>query len=174
MIRVFNNPFLLDFVSVCARMPEDEQRQLEAMIGEKYTVDGASVGNFISAGPKWVIKYADNEYDFEATKTTTLVVGGFNQQRPGVWRDFLLTTPEAWERHWFPITRICRRIMDAMFISGQAHRLECIVPASRVKNRPELADWYRVLGYHDEGIRYGYCADGSDAMAFARVKHGHR
>jgi hypothetical protein len=174
MIRVFTNPFLLDIVSVCVKAPDDEKAQLEALTGEPYTLDGAAVGNFISVGPKWVIKHAENEYDFEAGKATTLVVGGFNPQRPGVWRDFLLTTPEAWERHWFPITRICRRIMDAMFISGQAHRLECIVPAARVQSRPELARWYEVLGYHEEGVRYGYCANGSDALAFARVKHGHR
>lgn len=161
MIEVYNNPLLLDFVKVCINMPADERAQLEAMSGEPYDIDGAAVGNYTAPGPKWVIK-ADGE---------PIIIGGFVPRRPGVWQDFLLTTPVAWEKHWFPVTRICRRIMDAMFISGQAHRLECIVPAPRIAERPILEKWYRILGYNKEGLHYGYCANGADAISYSRVKH---
>lgn len=167
MIRCFNNPLLGDFLYICANMPQDEREQLAAFTGEPWDLDRATVGNYIAPGPKWVIKRLDTEEDFG----TPLVVGGFVPQRPGVWRDFLLTTPEAWSAHWFSCTRICRRVMDAMFISKQAHRLECIVPASRVESRPELVEWYRVLGYTEEGLHQGYCANGADAYSFARVQH---
>lgn len=156
MIQVYNNPLLLDFIKVCIKMPQDEREQLEAFTGEPYDIDGAAVGNFTAPGPKWVIKVDDEP----------IIVGGFVPQRPGVWRDFLLTTPEAWDKHWFPVTRICRRIMDAMLISGQAHRLECVTPASRAK----AFKWYRVLGYNNEGLHPGYCANGADAVSFGRVK----
>lgn len=161
MIEVFNNPFLGQFIHVCARMPKDERAQIEAMSGAEYDVDGAAIGNFTVPGPKWVIT-ADK---------SPIVIGGFVPQRPGVWRDFLLTTPDAWEKHWFAVTRICRRAMDAMLYSKQAHRLECVVPAARVQSRPELAKWYKILGYNQEGLRYGYCANGADALAFSRVRH---
>lgn len=157
MIQVYNNPFLIDFIKVCAKMPQDEREQLEAFTGEPYDIDGAAVGNFTAPGPKWVIKVDDEP----------IIVGGFVPQRPGVWRDFLLTTPEAWDKHWFSVTRICRRVMDAMLLSGQAHRLECITPASREK----AFKWYRVLGYNKEGLHPGYCANGADAVSFARVRH---
>jgi hypothetical protein len=160
MIQVYTNPFLLDFVNVCSRMPQDEREQLEAFTGEPYDIDSAAVGNFTVPGPKWVIKSDDEP----------IVIGGFVPQRPGVWRDFMLTTPEAWQ-HWFTLTRICRRVMDAMFISGQAHRLECVAPAARLSSRPEIVKWYKVLGYTQEGHHYGYCANGADAISFARVKH---
>jgi hypothetical protein len=161
MIQVYTDPWLVDFLKVCANMPQDEREQLEAFTGEPYSIDGAAVGNFQVAGPKWVIK-ADNE---------PIVIGGFVPQRPGVWRDFMLTTPGAWEKHWFPITRIARRAMNAMFLSKQAHRLECIAPAPRLAARSAIEDWYRVLGYTREATLYGYCANGADAVLFSRVKH---
>lgn len=160
MIHLYNNPLLLDFLKVCYLLPEEERRQLEAFTGHEYTVDGAAVGNFMVNGPKWVIK--DDQ--------TPLCVGGFSMERPGVWRDFLLSTPEAWSpKYWFPVTRICRKIMDGMLNSGTAHRLECVAPAARLT--PKLEGWYKLLGYNREGVLYGYCANGADAVIFSRVKH---
>lgn len=161
MLKVYNNVLLLDFIKMAIAMPADERAQMEAASGEPYTIDGAALGNATAPGPKWVIKDEDEP----------IIIGGFVPKRAGVWQDFLLTTPVAFEKHWFPVTRICRRIMDSMYRSGAAHRIECIVPASRLAARPELERWYKVMGYNKEGLRYGYYANGSDAVAFARVKH---
>jgi len=161
MIKVYTDPWMIDFLKVCAAMPQDERDQLTAFTGEPYDIDGAAIGNFTVVGPKWVVK-ADDE---------PICIGGFVPVRPGVWRDFMLTTPAAWDKHWFIVTRICRRAMDAMLNSGQAHRLECVAPAKRLAARPEIKKWYGVLNYHEEGTMYGYCADGSDAVLFSRCKH---
>lgn len=161
MIEVFNNPFLLDFIKVCASMPQDEREQLEAFTGEAYDIDRAAIGNFTVPGPKWVLK-VDNE---------PICIGGFVPQRPGVYRDFMLNTPEAFEKHWFGVTRIARRAMDAMFKSRQAHRLECVVPAARLAYRPELERWYSTLNYKKEASLWRYCANGTDAVIFSRVRH---
>ncbi len=158
MIKVYTAPLLLDFIKVCAKMPQDEREQLEAITGQPYDIDGAAVGNFSVQGPKWVLKDEEDE---------PLAIGGFVPMRPGVWRDFMLTTPEAWGRHWFAVSRTCRRAMDAMLYSGQAHRLECIAHHSREK----AFKWYRVLGYNREATLYGYCANGADAVIFSRVRH---
>jgi hypothetical protein len=159
MINVYDNPLLLDFIRVCVKLPDDERAQLEQFTGHPFTVDGAAIGNYSAPGPKWVIKDDDEP----------VAIGGFVQERPGVWRDFMLTTPEAWGKHWFPVTRVCRRVMDAMLESGQAHRLECVTPASRHR----VFRWYRTLGYTREGRLRGYCANGADAIIFSRVKpHG--
>lgn len=170
IVRCFNDPWMTDFIQVCANMPVDERAQLEALTGEEYNIDRAAVGNFMVPGPKWVIKVAESDEAFSVGDSTPIIIGGFVPQRPGVYRDFLLTTSLAWEKYGFQVTRICRRVMDAMLIS-QCHRLECIVPAPRVESRPELVDWYRVLGYTQEGRHYGYCASGADALSFSRVKH---
>lgn len=162
MIQVYNDPLMLDFVKVCIELPQDEREQIQTLTGHAYDIDSVAVGNYLVQGPKWVVKDGN----------VPLVVGGFKQQRPGVWRDYMLTTPQAWEeKYWFTVTRVCRRAMDSMFSSGQAHRLECIAPVARLAKRPQIEKWYNFLGYRQEGLRYGYCADGSDAMAFARVEH---
>lgn len=161
MITVYNNPLLLDFIRVALEMPQDERDQLEAYTGMPFDIDGCAIGNFSAPGPKWVIKSDDRP----------IVIGGFVSERPGVYRDFLLTTPDAFSEHWFKVTRICRRIMDAMLISKQAHRLECITPMLRLSSRPELEKWYKILGYNKEGVLHGYCANGADAVIFSRVKH---
>lgn len=162
MITVQYEPVLVDYIRVALKMPEDEQKQLEAYTGQQFTVDGCAIGNFQVAGHKWGI-YRDAE---------PLVIGGFSLERPGVYRDFLLTTPEAWAKeNWFHVTRICRRLMTAMLASKTAHRLECITPAPRLASRPELYKWYRILGYNNEGVLHGYCANGADAVIFSRVKH---
>jgi hypothetical protein len=157
VITVYTDPLLLDFVKVCINLPEDERRQLEDFTGEPYDIDRAAVGNYCVAGPKWVIK-ADEE---------PICIGGFVPQRPGVYRDFMLNTPAAFEQHWFAVTRIARRSLDAMLLSKTAHRLECIAHHSREK----AFKWYSVLGYNKEATLYGYCADQSDAVLFSRVEH---
>lgn len=154
----YNNPFILDFVIVADKLPQDERDQLEAFTGQKYDAESAAVGAFTAPGPKWVIKTEDNR---------PICVGGYVYQRPGVWRDFMMNTPEAFGEHWFAVTRSVIRIMNSMFLSGQAHRLECIALASRTKAH----DWYRILGLHKEGVLHGYAASGADAIIFARVQH---
>jgi len=162
MIVTYTDPLLLDFIKVCINMPQDEREQLEAFTGEKYDIDGAAIGNYSVLGPKWVIKADD----------VPICIGGFVPQRPGVYRDFMLTTPQAWEKeYWFTVTRTARRAMDSMLISKTAHRLECVCPSSRLKKRPEVEKWYGLLNYHREGTLWGYCATGADAVMFSRVAH---
>lgn len=158
MIEVVENPLLAEFIRVAIELPQDERDQLEAFTGEPFDVDRCAIGNFMVPGPKWVIR-ADGK---------PLVVGGFAFERPGVFRDFLLTTPAAWEQHWFPVTRICRRLMDGMLKGKHAHRIECIAPVARLA---KVSRWYEVLGYHQEGVLHGYCANGADAAIFAKVRH---
>lgn len=158
MIVTYTDPLLLDFIKVCINMPQDEREQLEAFTGEPYDIDRAAVGNYSVPGPKWVIKADD----------VPICIGGFVPQRPGVYRDFMLTTPQAWEKeYWFTVTRMARRAMDSMLMSKMAHRLECVSHHSRTK----AFKWYDVLGYNKEATLYGYCANGADAVMFSRVKH---
>ena len=162
MIQIYTNPLLLDFIRVCIKLPQDERDQLEAFTGQPYDIDGAALGNFMVQGPKWVAKVDDEP----------ISIGGFVPQRPGVYRDFMLNTPEAFNpKNWFAITRSSRRAMDTMFRDGIAHRIECIAPAARLAGRPRVEAWYNVLGYNREATLPGYCANGADAVQFSRVRH---
>lgn len=157
MITVERDPTLIDFLVCANHAPEDQRDHFTKLTGMPYIVDDVAVGNFQVPGLKWVFK---NE------KGYPLLVGGFVQQRPGVWRDFLISTEEAFgPKYWMSCTKAARRIMDQMFVAD-AHRIECIAPASRVK----AISWYRIMGYTLEAPLRKYCADGSDAVAFVRVR----
>lgn len=160
MIEVFSNPLLLDFLRICLELPPDERQHIERISGEPFTEDACAVSAFSIPGPKWVVK----------KDGVPLAAGGFVMKRPGVWRDYLLTTPQAWEPPTaFRVTLACRRIMNAMFESGEAHRVECLVPEIRVKARPELDRWYKAMRYSLEATLQGYCADGTAACVYSRV-----
>jgi hypothetical protein len=163
MIQWYTNPFLLDFLKVCWQLPQDERDQLEAFTGQPFDIDGAAIGNFTVPGPKWVAK--------ESPEAEPVAVGGLSQQRPGVWRDYMLNTPAAFDKaHWFTMTRHCRRAINAALANG-AHRIECVIPAPRLAARPELSRWYAAIGYNREATLHGYCANGADAVIFSKVRH---
>lgn len=159
MIKLYSNPWMTDFLRVVSLMPDDERQQVEAFTGEPFNMDAIAVNNFTVPGPKWVVKNEAME---------PLVVGGFVPQRPGVLRDFMITTPDAW-KHGLALTRICKGAIDAMLESG-AHRVECVVPVVRVQARPEIQRWYSAVGYQKEGILQRYLANGGDAEIWARVR----
>lgn len=157
---ITSTPTLLDFIKVVARADEDQIAHFTEMTGQEWDIDRVAIGNW-SVPLKWCISRGRDP----------LCVGGFVPMRPGVYRDFFIFAPEAFTKeNWFHVTRICRRIMDSMLLSG-VHRLECVAPAARIAARPDLEKWYKILGYNKEGLRHGYCATGADAISYARVKH---
>lgn len=161
MIQLYNDPTLLDCVQACVNMPQDERDHVTEITGHDFTIDGAAMGAFTASGHKWVMKD-------EADMTYPLMLGGFMEERPGVYRDWLITSPRVWEQcNWFRATRICRRLMDALFVSGQAHRIECITPLARARVFP----WYKILGYTQECVMQGYTASGYPAVLFSRVNN---
>lgn len=160
-VEVFHTPVLLEYIQVVRAAAEDQQEHFTAMTGQEWDVDSVALGAFQTVGPKWSIRIDG----------TAVAVGGFAQQRPGVYRDWFISTPSAFSAdHFFCITRICRKLMDHTLANG-AHRLECVVPWLRVEGSPKLAKWYKVLGYNKEALLYGYCANGADAVCYSRVKH---
>ena len=159
-MHVFNNPTVLDFIRVVLTMLPDQRDHFTTMTGHPYDVDGIAVGNFMVPGPKWAFKTEDGE---------PICVGGFAPQRPGVYRDYFISGPKSFSPdYYFPVTRTCRRLIE-MMLRTEAHRVECIVPAPRVT--PVLDKWYATLGYNKEALRHGYCANGADAICYARVRH---
>jgi hypothetical protein len=156
MITIEANPYLLDFLYVAARMPQDERDQIESMTGHPFEIDGAAMGAFMVNGPKWVIKKDGRP----------ISVFGGSLERPGVWRDFMMNTAETFAaENYVTVTRMCRKAMNHMFKTGQAHRVECIVPLAR----SHVFRWYKALGYKQEAVMQGYLANGYPAVLFSRV-----
>jgi hypothetical protein len=156
MIEVFY-PTLLDFIMVCARLPQDEKDQMEQLSGNEFTIDGAAMGAFNAPGPKFVLKKDGKP----------LCIFGAVPERRGVYRDFMLNTPEAFSpENYLAVTRHVKRAIDWLFDSGQAHRIYCETPIARSR----VFRWYKAIGYRFETVIRGCLVNGSDAALFARVK----
>ena len=95
-----------------------------------------------------------------------VVVGGFTEDRPGVFQTWMVGTEEGWAKHWRAITRHSRRSIDALLESGRAHRIQTHALASRTAAHA----WYERLGMQREGTLRSYFADGQDAVVFSKVR----
>lgn len=154
-LRVYRNPSVVDFLMVCTELQADEIEQFEAFTGEAFDAHRLAAAYSLRPGPAWAI-CADGK---------TIAVAGFDQIRPGVWQDWMFSTPVAWSDHWRGLTKIARKVMDGM-LQGGAHRLQCVSLASRV----HAHRWYRPLGLVREGTLHGYGVNGEDAIMFARLR----
>jgi hypothetical protein len=152
---VYRRPSMVDFLWVLGQLPEEEVEQFEIFTGHNLVIDEVAA-TFYGRQTSWVLT-ADKE---------PIVIAGYDELRPGVWQDWLFSTPAAWsEAHWRTVTRRCRAGMDAMLEAG-AHRLQCVSLASRI----QAHRWYRPLGLEQEGVLRGYGVNGEDAIMFARVR----
>jgi hypothetical protein len=153
---VHQKPHLGDFVAVCTQLPQDEREQFEAFTGETFDPARVAAAFSLRGGPAWVVT-ADDE---------PIIVAGFDMIRPGVWQDWLFSTPKAWDaQHWRSVTKICKKAMDAL-LRDDAHRLQCVSLASRI----HAHRWYRPLGLTLEGTLRGYGVNGEDALMFSRLR----
>lgn len=147
-----------DLAYLARRMRPDEIEQDLAMTGmAEYDPSQAILKMASVYGPKFLI-LADN---------VPVVAGGFWQVRPGVWEGWQLGTMDGWEKAWRTITKVTRQLNDRMLALPDVHRLQLYGLAGREKT----FEWYeRSLGYRREATLSRYCANGADAVLFARTK----
>lgn len=157
-VTVHNQVLIEELAYLARKMRPDEIEQDLAMTGmTEYDPEQAILKMAAVHGPKFVI-LADY---------TPVVAGGFWQVRPGVWEGWQLGTMEGWDKHWWHITRVTRKLNDRMLARPEVHRLQLYGLAGRDKT----FEWYeRSLGYRREATLSRYCANGADAVLFARIK----
>lgn len=148
-------PRVDDFAHIARRMRPDERLQFAAFAGlAEYDPEVAARAYVLTAGLAYCLVDRDG-FPF--------AIGGFYELRPGVWETWGIGTPEGWDRHWFAITRECRRRMRALLANG-AHRIQIIALASRTQAHA----WYEDgLGMQFEGRLRGYCGNREDAFMYA-------
>ncbi len=154
-VQIYRDPTLLDFLDVCQRLPADEREQIEAFHGP-YDPQSLAATFYLRSGPRWMLHDGQQ----------TLAVAGFDMLRPGVWQDWMFSTPEAWlPANWRSTTKYVRRAMGAM-LKADAHRLQCVSLASRIQAHA----WYRTIGLVYESTIEGYGINGENALMFRRLK----
>jgi hypothetical protein len=150
-------PIVEDFAYLARRMRQDERDQFAAMVGSAYNPNAAAIAFISTPGMQFVLLGDDG---------LPVAAGGMEPSRPGVLDGWMIGTEDGWARHWRSITKTVRRIHDQALEAGE-HRIQIIATAARTAAH----DWYeRGLGMRQEGVLRGYCADGSDAVMYARIK----
>lgn len=158
-------PQVRDYAYIADRLRPDEREQFVAFTGmDGYNPNVAARAWILTGGLAYTLIDRDDR---------PFALGWFEQIRPGVWETSGIGTPDGWAQHWYAITRECRRRMAYLFENG-AHRIQIVALASRT----QAHGWYeRGLQMQFEGTLRGFCANGADAVIYARLKgdaHGRR
>lgn len=154
-------PTVFDVGMLAMQMRADEIAQWCALTGQaEYDPDAAARAILSTMGPlAFCLIDADRQ---------PIVAGGLKLLRPGVYEGWMIGSDAGWARHWRTITKATRRLHDGVLADG-AHRIQLVTGANRVATH----EWYeRGLRMRREGRLRGYCADGSDAVMFARTGEG--
>lgn len=153
-LQLYRAPKLLDYVHVCMNLNPDEREQIEAFTGQPYDPEEVAWSH-AQRQMAWML--CEDE--------KPIAIAGFDMLRPGVWQDWMLSTPRAWDPNWRTTTKYVKRVMDTM-LQQDAHRLQCISLASRI----HAHKWYAVLGLAPEAPLKAYGANGEDAIIFSRLR----
>lgn len=151
------DPVLEDFVHVTRYMRADEREQWLALTGaDEYRSNTLALAAANTPGHRWALIDADNR---------PVLIGGFEELRPGVWECWQMSTAESWAKHWRAFTKITRRMIRWALANG-AHRVQTVALATR----QAAHQWYeRALGLRCEGRLAGYFATGADGLMYART-----
>jgi len=150
-------PLVEDFARIARNLRPDEIEQFVAFTGAPgYKPDVLARTLLATPGTSYVLVDRTN---------LPIAIGGFEPLRPGVWQTWGIGTLDGWAKHWRAITKQSRRQMDYLFANG-AHRIEIIALVSR----HDAHRWYEEgLLMQCEGTLKGYCANGADAVMYART-----
>lgn len=155
---VLVKPSLHDLRFLCERARPDEAAQYEALAGLPWLPEAVAADYFSRRGPQFAL------LDWNGAP---LVAAGFEFVTPGVWRAWMVGTPQAWDAHWRAITLNTNRIMRLLLRTER--RLELLVLASRT----QACEWYeRGLRMQREGTHLHYGVNGETALTYARVRQG--
>lgn len=141
---------------ICRNARPDEQEQYHALTGRSWDAEAVAAEIMGKDGLKWLV--LDNKHPF--------VMGGYDHVVNNVYQSWMVGTMVDWQTHWRSITKVSRKVMQAVLDSG-ATRLQTCVLASRTKT----CEWYvRALKMELEGYMRGFGANGETMAMYARVK----
>lgn len=145
--------------ALAMNMRADEIEQYLAFTGEETFDFEEAARRFISfAGVKFTLMDEGGD---------PIICGGFYPVAPGVWRSWMAGTMEGWEKHWRRITKASRWLIEEMFKTAHARRLETSALASRIAT---LAWYEKSLGLVREGVWEDYAGEGRHVVGFALTR----
>jgi hypothetical protein len=145
-----------NLLTVCRGQPQDERELWLQMTGVEYDAENVAVSMFRMAGYHWIIHNGDQP----------LAAAGFIQQRPGVFRTWMIATPLAWDPYGRDVTHVVRERIQQILAQGIAHRVETVTLADKKRAR----DWYPKIGLQFETTLRKYGINGEDAVLYVALR----
>ncbi len=149
---------LVDILIVCRNLPQDEIDQIEAFSGDPFDAQNMAVQVMSMPGPKWTC--------IEKEKGEPIVVAGFFQIGPTIWRSFMLASDLAWDEYGMEVTLHSRAAVKKLIRGEQHIRLETMCLASRDK----ALEWYPKIGLEYESTLPGYGVNGESAVLYTAIQ----
>jgi hypothetical protein len=143
-----------NLLTVCRGLPEDERALWHSMTGFPYDAENVAISMYRMLGR--IIHNGDQP----------LAAAGFIEQRPGVYRTWMIATPLAWDPYGLEVTRIVRDKIREALSEGFAHRIETVTLADRKRAR----DWYPKIGLQLDTTHRKYGMNGEDAVFYVALR----
>ena len=151
---------LVDILMVAKALPEDEIEQILAFGGND-DPERIAVSLVQSASLMWTARVEETG--------EPLVVGGWVQTGPTIFRSFFLANPRVWAEHGKEITEITAETIDEVKRAFPYVRLETYCLSHREKAR----EWYEMIGLSFDAELEGFGVKGESAVLYSAVgKHG--
>ncbi len=157
MKTILTEVTLVDLLTVCMGLPEDEIEQIEAFTGNAFDPEQVAVDIYVSGGMKWTCRVEETG--------EPLVVAGYSQVGANVWRSFMLANKHAWEEFGGEITYQVKDVIEQVAQGKEHIRLETICLSTR-----KLAQrWYKSIGLTFESKMQSYGVGGEDAVMYVKT-----
>lgn len=152
------NTTLVDILMVTKTLAEDEVKQIEAFSGQAVSADQLTISLMNSAAMMWTARLIEGG--------EPLVVGGYVQTGPTIFRSFFLANPRVWAEHGSEITDLTRDTIEKILENSEYARLEtyCLL------EREDAQKWYEKIGLSKDGVLHGFGVKGEDAVLYSTVK----
>lgn len=157
MKTILTEVTLVDLLTVCMDLPEDEIEQIEAFTGHSFDPEEVAADIYVSGGMKWTCRVEET--------SEPLVVAGYSRVGAGVWRSFMLANEHAWAEFGGEVTHHVIDVMERVTQGKEHIRLETICLATR-----KLAQrWYKRIGLERESEMRSYGVKGEDAVMYVKT-----
>ncbi len=154
---VLTDTTLVDCLMVAKATPPDEIEQIEAFSGRKFDPEDVALALINSGGPTWTIRVKETG--------EPLVVAGFIQTAPTIWRSFFIANQRAWDEFGYEVTQHTIETLEK-FTDVENVRIETYCLAKRRK----ACEWYDKVGLTYEATLRGYGVNGESAVLYTLVK----
>jgi len=147
---------LTDCAYVCTNMREECFRETSSLTSDKTRDEIA----------KTIANHNGESYTIYNRQNEPVIIGGAFYSNPRVATIWLIATDKISLRDWWNVTKFIMELIEVMFETGAAHRVQ----AQSIGWRLHAHKWLQKIGLEKEGHLKGFSEDGYGVLIFGKTK----